>query len=88
MPRLAALVLVCLGVAPPAPRRIRKALDYVAPYVDPATRWPGRQITPIEPDWAVLLLERARIAYGEPRYGGLLRKIPGDVVLSHRARLL
>ena len=67
---------------------IRKALDYVAPYVDAATRWPGRQITAIEPDWAVLLLERARIAYGEPRYGALLRKIPGDVVLSHRARLL
>ncbi len=67
---------------------IRKALDYVAPYVDGATHWPGQQITPIEPDWAVLLLERARIAYGEPRYGALLRKIPGDVVLSHRARLL
>jgi len=67
---------------------IRKALDYVVPYVAAATRWPGRQITPIEPDWAVLLLERARIAYGEPRYGALLRKIPGDVVLSHRARLL
>jgi len=67
---------------------IRKALDYVAPYVDAATHWPGQQITPIEPDWAVLLLERARIAYGEPRYGALLRKIPGDVVLSHRARLL
>ena len=67
---------------------MRKALDYVAPYVDAATHWPGQQITPIEPDWAVLLLERARIAYGEPRYGALLRKIPGDVVLSHRARLL
>src|SRR6266480_3740957 len=67
---------------------IRKALDYVAPYVDGATHWPGQQITPIEPDWAVLLLERARIAYGEPRFGALLRKIPGDVVLSHRARLL
>jgi len=35
-----------------------------------------------------LLLERARIAYGELRYGALLRRIPGDVVLSHRARLL
>ena len=67
---------------------IRNALDYVAPYAAAATRWPGQEITPIEPDWAVLLLARARLTYGEPRYGVLLREIPGDVVLSHRARLL
>jgi len=67
---------------------IRNALDYVAPYAAAATRWPGQEITPIEPDWAVLLLARARLTYGEPRYGALLREIPGDVVLSHRARLL
>src|SRR5439155_1026760 len=27
---------------------IRKALDYLAPYVDPRRKWPGRQITPTE----------------------------------------
>ncbi len=35
----------------------------------------------------VLLLERARIAYGDG-YGEALRKIPGDLVRSHRAQLL
>ncbi len=69
---------------------IRKALDYLAPYADTVLKWPGQEITPTEPDWAVLLLERARVAYadGSARYGELLRKIPGDVVLAHRARLL
>jgi alginate lyase len=67
---------------------IRKALDYIAPYADPELKWPGVEITPTEPDWPVLLLERARMAYGDGRYGELLRKIPGDVVRSHRARLL
>jgi alginate lyase len=69
---------------------IRKALDYLAPYTDAALKWPGQQITPTEPDWAVLLLERAQVVHTDEsaRYGELLRKIPPDVVLSHRARLL
>ncbi len=72
----------------PAGGSIRKALDYLAPHADPALEWPGRQITPAEPDFLVLLLKRARVAYQDARYGELLRKIPGDVVLSHRAQLL
>jgi len=66
---------------------IRRALDYVAPYADTTRKWPGAQITPNAPDFLVLILERARIAYGDG-YGELLRKIPGDLVLSHRAQLL
>jgi hypothetical protein len=67
---------------------IRKALDYIAPYVDPAREWAGRQITPIGPDAFVLLLLRARTVYDDARYGELLRRIPGDVIGSHRAQLL
>ena len=74
--------------APGGGGSIRKALDYLAPYADTALEWHGQQITPTEPDWAVLLLERARVAYPSARYDELLRKISGDVVLSHRARLL
>jgi len=67
---------------------IRRALDYLAPYVDPRRKWPGRQITPTEPDLLVLPLEQARLAYGDARYGALLRQIPDDAVRSHRAQLL
>ena len=71
---------------------IRKALDYVAPYADPAITWPGEQITANGPDFLVLLLQRARVAFGRgdaaTHYGALLQRIPGDVVRSHRAQLL
>jgi len=67
---------------------IRKALDYVAPYADASLTWPGQQITPMEPDWPVLLLERARVAYGDVRYGKLLEKSPAEAVRSNRAQLL
>jgi hypothetical protein len=68
---------------------IRKALDYIAPYADTTRQWPGRQITPNAPDFLVLLLERARVAYGEQGagYGERARALPGDVLLSHRAQL-
>jgi hypothetical protein len=69
---------------------IRKALDYVAPYADATRTWPGPQITPNSPDFLVLLLERARVAYGAEGapYGEQLRGMSGDAVLSHRAWLL
>lgn len=67
---------------------IRKALDYLAPYADPRRQWPGRQITPTEPDLLVPALERARLVYGDARYGALLRKIPDDAVRTNRAQLL
>jgi len=71
----------------PSGGSIRKALDYVAHYADTTRKWPGLEITPNAPDFLVLLLERARIAYGDG-YGEALRKIPGDLVRSHRAQLL
>jgi len=73
--------------ASPKGASIRKALDYVAPYADATRPWPRPQITPNTPDGFVLLLARARIVYGDA-YEDVLRKIPGDMVLSHRAQLL
>jgi len=71
---------------------IRKALDYVAPYADPAVTWPGEQITTNAPDSFVLLLQRARVGFGRgdaaTHYGALLKRIPGDAVDAHRAQLL
>ena len=67
---------------------IRKALDYLAPYADPRRTWPGRQITPTEPDLLVSPLAEARLAYHDAGYDALLRQIPQDAVRSHRAQLL
>jgi Alginate lyase len=72
----------------PSGGSIRKALDFVAPYADPAVPWQGQQITPTAPDFLVLLLQRARTVFRDGRYGALLERTPGDVVRSHRARLL
>jgi hypothetical protein len=69
-------------------RSVRKALDYLAPYADPERRWPGQQITAMEPDALVLPLERAWVVFGDARYRDLLEKIRVDVVRSHRAQLL
>jgi hypothetical protein len=49
-------------------RSIRKALDYMLPYADPAKKWPGAQITPPKHDEFVELLRRAGIAYHDPAY--------------------
>lgn len=73
-----------------APRggSIRKALDYLAPYADPAKRWPGEQITPESPDLLLPHLLRAQRVYGGTRYGALLRAIPAsDATRSARAHL-
>jgi hypothetical protein len=73
-----------------APRggSIRKALDYLAPYADPAKRWPGEQITPESPDLLLPHLLRAQRVYGGTRYGALLRMIPpSDATRSARAHL-
>ena len=67
---------------------IRGALDYLAPYADPAKRWPGEQITPESPDALLPHLLRAQRVYGDTRYGELLRRIPAsDATRSARAHL-
>jgi hypothetical protein len=49
-------------------RSIRKALEYMLPYADPAKKWPGTQISPAKHDEFVELLRRAGMAYHEPAY--------------------
>lgn len=66
---------------------IHKALDYVAPYADPAVKWTGQQITPESPRSLVMHLARARRVYGDARYGSLLARIPGDCLASERVML-
>jgi PelA/Pel-15E family pectate lyase len=69
-------------------RGIRKAIDFVAPYADPRVKWPHDQITEEPADLFVLLLLRARTAFGDPSYAKRLEALPADLVHAHRARLL
>jgi hypothetical protein len=49
-------------------RSIRKAVDYMVPYADPARPWPGQQIAPPKRDDFMELLRRAGVVYGDPAY--------------------
>lgn len=73
-----------------APRggSIRKALDYLAPYADPAKKWTGNQITPESPDVLLGHLLRAGRVYGAAEYAAALAKIPvTEATRSARERL-
>ena len=59
---------------------LRRAIDHVARYLPEPATWPGRQITAIEPENFLMVLRRARVAYGEPAYAEVLARMPqGDV---------
>jgi hypothetical protein len=72
-------------------RGIRKALDYLAPYADPAVKWPGQQING---DGIGLrleigaLLRRAALAYREPKYEAMLGALPKRALDRARWQLL
>jgi hypothetical protein len=55
-------------------RSLRVALDYMAPYFQAGTKWPGQQIKEIkQPDEQLAgLLRRAAIAYNEPAYEAMI----------------
>jgi hypothetical protein len=57
-------------------RSMRRALDYLAPFADPASQWPHQQINELESARRELayVLRRASIAYREPKYEELLAK--------------
>jgi hypothetical protein len=66
---------------------LRKALDFLLPYVDPPPRkWPYEQITKFDPADFAPLLRQAALAYDEPKYEAVLDKLPG--VSRKRLQLL
>ena len=72
-------------------RGLRKALDYIAPYADPATPWPGAQIGGVSLDTRLdigALPRRAARAYKEPRYEQALAALPEKKLASQRWQLL
>lgn len=72
-------------------RGLRKALDYIAPYADPAKPWPGAQIGGVSLDTRLdiaALLRRAARAYNEPSYEQALSALPEKKLASQRWQLL
>jgi pectin methylesterase-like acyl-CoA thioesterase len=67
---------------------ISEAIRFVAPYADPAKRWPGAQITAEAPDLFVPLLQRARHASRDTMAAVHLSAIPRSVTAAHRTVLL
>ena len=71
-------------------RSIKKALDYLAPYMDPKRIWPYRDINPRGRDWNTLvyLLRIGVLEYKDKVYDDLLSKFGRDVVPAHPLQLL
>ncbi len=76
------------GFATPDGRSIRRALDFLAPYADPAREWPFAQITEFDRLTLLPLLRRGSIVYPDAGYAGWVAYLPQDEVSAHRAQLL
>lgn len=79
----------------PDGRSIRRALDFVLPYVDNSAVWPYQQIVPIEQedglptlDRLALVLRTAAAAYGEAKYEAALERLPKIDLKAHRVQLV
>jgi Alginate lyase len=76
----------------PDGRSIRKALDYLAPYVDASNKWPHQQIDTGEVTLGMrvglaVMLKRAAVVYKEPRYEEMTKAVAGPAWESNRAQL-
>lgn len=67
---------------------LRKALDFLAPYADPAKKWTYKQISSYSPAELFSLLRRGSIAYNDPKYEALISKIPPRDIIASRTNLL
>ncbi len=68
---------------------LRVALDYIAPYADPADPWPHEQIARMDMSHTLLpLLRRGAHYYDEPRYEQLIGKMTEDDIASDRLQLM
>lgn len=76
------------GYRGPGGGSIRAALDFLAPYADPAARWPHPQIQPVSPGPLLLHLRRGALVYGDPRYRALAERVPPEQRRDDPALLL
>jgi hypothetical protein len=68
-------------------RSIKKALDFLTPYVDPQKAWPNQQINPPNRDVPMPILRRAGIAYQSASYEQLLQMYYASTVASNPLEL-
>jgi hypothetical protein len=66
---------------------IRKAVDYLAPYADPAKKWPGKQLNAFTPADLVPILLQAQAVYGPDPYTKELAFLPKGLVAQDRMNL-
>jgi hypothetical protein len=71
----------------PDGRSLRNALDYLAPYTDPAHKWPGNQANAFNASGLAAPLLRARAAYGPDAFADSLKHLPPDDLARLRVRL-
>mgnify|MGYP001243559158 FL=1 len=67
-------------------RGIRKAVDFLVPYVVNGERWTWQQITDFDQTSLVPLLKRAAIGFNDPSYLDLIQFLPEDAA-ANRAHL-
>jgi hypothetical protein len=75
----------------PDGRGLRKAIDFLAPYADPAKDWTFEQIGGVKLSSRMdiaLLLRRAALAYKDPHYETVLTKLSADDVQANRMQIL
>src|SRR5205814_5574937 len=67
------------GYRTPDGRSLRRALDFLAPYVDPAKDWPHMQIAKADRASLLPLLLQAAVHYREPAYRSAVERFgPGE----------
>lgn len=69
-------------------RSIRKALDFMAPYADPARQWPYQEIEQPNRNSLGILLLRAAPEYPDANYESVLKDLQTSELLSSQDRLL
>jgi hypothetical protein len=71
-------------------RSLRGALDFLAPYIDPAKQWPHAQLGGMSLNYRLelgALLRRAAIAYRETKYEQMLDLLPKEDWSRHRTQI-
>jgi hypothetical protein len=72
-------------------RSIRRAIDFLGPYADPAKEWKFEQIGGVKTSNRIdiaMLLRRAAIAYKDQKYEAMIGKLPSQDVQVNRMQIL